>query len=127
MEKSNFNILIVDDEEGIVDSLRMNFELEDYNVLVAHSGQEGVQIFLNNKVDFIISDVRMKNGDGIFFLEEVRKTHPELPPFVLFSGFTELSKDEAIKKGALDLLSKPLDLSKIESYVEKHFSSLIAS
>lgn len=124
MEKSEFTILVVDDEIGICEVIKNNFEMEGYHVITCHSGCEAVEVFSKNKVDFVISDVRMNNGDGIFFTDEVRKIDPKKPPILLMSGFAEITREEAMKHGALDLLCKPVDFSVMEEWVDKNWARL---
>lgn len=114
-----FHLLIVDDEEKIRETLKTHFELDDYPVQTAGCGNEALEIVLNSKVDFIISDVRMPNGDGVYLLEKVRELRPDIPVIVMVTGFAEITRDEAVEKGALDLIQKPYSLATIEEMVDK--------
>jgi two-component system alkaline phosphatase synthesis response regulator PhoP len=120
-----YHILIVDDEEDLRESIKINFEMDGYNVHVASGGREALEIVKRQKVDFIISDIRMPDGDGEELLHNVRAHNPELPVIVLITGFSEFSREEALKSGALDLLSKPVDMEKLEEYVRNSLSEKI--
>ncbi len=121
MLKSDFVLLIVDDEPQIREVLTQYFELSDYAVESASGGREALDIVRKKKINFIISDVRMPDGDGEELLDEVRKLHPDLPIIVMVTGFAEISKAEAIKRGALDLLVKPININFLEDLVEDEF------
>jgi DNA-binding NtrC family response regulator len=120
MKKENFTILIVDDEEIIRKALAKNYKLDGYNVIMASGGNEAVELCRNKKIDFVISDVRMPEGDGVFLLDELRKMNPDIPVIVMITGFSELTKEEAISKGALDLLNKPVDFKIVDAYIENY-------
>ncbi len=63
------------------------------------------------EIDFILSDIRMPDGDGESLLRGVRERNPNIPMIVLVSGFSELSKEEALALGAFDVLGKPFDFN----------------
>jgi DNA-binding NtrC family response regulator len=113
----DFNLLIVDDEEQIRETIKTHFELDDYAVQTAASGNEALEIVLKSHIDFIISDVRMPDGDGVFLLEKVREVKPDIPIIVMVTGFAEITREDAIKKGALDLINKPYSLADMEELV----------
>ena len=122
-EHKNFNLLIVDDEEGIRKALRRNFELEGYNVITADSGNKALEIIRSNKIDFVISDIRMPDGDGEMLLIEIKKMNPEIPVVVLITGFSEMTRKDALSKGAFDLLFKPIDIELLDKYIEDQFNT----
>lgn len=119
----DFTLLIVDDEAGIRKNLEKHFSLDGYNILSASNGNEAIDLINKYDIHFIISDLRMPGGDGEELLSEVRRLHPSLPVIVMVTGYSELTKDEAIKRGALDLIAKPIDLKLLENYVEEAFNS----
>ena len=114
-----FNLLIVDDEEGIRESLTCHFEIDGFNIFTASGGIEALEVVKLHPIDFVISDVRMPEGDGIMLLKEIRKRNLEVPVVVMVTGFAELTPEEAKELGALDLLSKPFDVGKLESYIQQ--------
>lgn len=124
MKPEDFNLLIVDDEEGLREVLVMNFEMSGYNIFQASGGLEAIEIVKSNRIDFIISDIRMPDGDGVSLLEKIREIDPNIPIIVMVTGFAEITREEIIKKGALDLLEKPYDIELLESYIEKHMKSI---
>lgn len=63
MENKEITILVVDDEQGIRVSFEMNFELEGFKVIQASGGRAALEIVKTRKLDFVLSDVRMSEGD----------------------------------------------------------------
>lgn len=124
MKPEDFNLLIVDDEEGLREVLVMNFKMNGYNIFQASGGLEAIEIVKSNRIDFIISDIRMPDGDGVFLLEKIREIDPDIPIIVMVTGFAQITREEIIKKGALDLLEKPYDIELLESHIEKHMRSI---
>jgi DNA-binding NtrC family response regulator len=120
LPRADIQLLIVDDEEGIRDSLAMNFEIDGFKVIVAGNGHEAIELLKTKKIDFIISDVRMPKADGVILLKYVAEFHKDSPKIVLVSGFTELSTTEAIELGALDLMQKPPCISRLVELIQKH-------
>ena len=101
-------ILFVDDEAGILKSLRRLFVDEDWEILLADSGAEGLEILAAEKVDLVVSDVRMPEMDGIEFLRQVKQLYPGVSRIFL-SGYAEKeSVAAALAEGcAQQILPKP--------------------
>jgi DNA-binding NtrC family response regulator len=115
--ENNFCVLFVDDEIDICNKLALSFELEDFKVFTAHSGNQAIEVLRNNlDINFIISDVRMPDGDGLFLLEYVKKNKANIP-IVMLSGFAESSEDELKEKGAIALISKPTNIDQLIDFV----------
>lgn len=120
LKPSDITVLLVDDEAGILEALSINLALDDFKMLTASCGNEAIEIIKNNKIDFIISDVRMPKGDGVFLLNYVKDHNPDVPHVLLFSGFSEVTAAEAKKLGAIDLISKPPNINEIIYMIKKH-------
>ena len=121
-------LLLVDDEQNIVSSLKRLLRRDGYEILTANSGEEGLEVISKNPVDVIISDQRMPGMTGVEFLSKVKESHPATMRMVL-SGYTELkSVTDAINEGAVfRFLTKPWDDEKLrecvkEAFQYKHFS-----
>ena len=107
-------VLIVDDDDDVGITISVFLEMSGIDSVDAKSGIEALELIKNNKnIKFVISDIRMANGSGIFLLEELRKIDPVFPHVVLISGQTDFSKEDAIKKGALDFFQKPANIEEI--------------
>lgn len=107
---TNFTVLCVDDERNILTALRRLLRANGYEVLIAGSGQEGLEVLANQPVDLVLSDMRMPEMDGAGFLGRVRSQHPETLR-ILLTGYSDLSSTvEAINRGQIcRFLSKPWD------------------
>lgn len=111
-------ILTIDDEENIRNGLADNFELEGYEVQQAASGEEGLQIIEKGGIDLVITDLRM---DGISGAEVVKKVTTEFPgiPIIVLTGHGSIDDaTAALKAGAFDFLTKPLDLDHLNKIVK---------
>lgn len=115
-------ILIVDDEENILTSLRRLLRRSGYRVLMANGGEAGLELLAVNEVDVILSDQRMPGMMGVEFLRRVKTLHPQTVRMVL-SGYTELqSITDAINEGAIyKFLTKPWDDELLRANIEEAF------
>src|SRR5690349_11424552 len=101
-------ILVIDDEAGIRDSMRMILEYEGYECLLAATGPEGLQMAEREAPDLVFLDIKMPAMDGIEVLERL-KARSDAPPVVMISGHATVSTAvEATRKGAFDFIEKPL-------------------
>ncbi|WP_457335820.1 EAL domain-containing protein [Rhizobacter sp. P5_C2] len=115
-------LLLVDDEENIVSSLRRLFRRDGYNIVTAHSGAEGLQRLAEVNVDVIVSDQRMPGMTGVEFLRRAKELYPDTVRMVL-SGYTELqSITDAVNEGAIyKFLTKPWDDERLRVHVAEAF------
>jgi two-component system, NtrC family, nitrogen regulation response regulator NtrX len=105
-------ILVVDDEKSIRNTLREILEYEKFEVDEAAEGQEALEKARNNRYDLILLDIKMPRMDGIEVLEQLMKFTDV--PVVMISGHgTVETVVEAVKKGAYDYITKPLDLNRL--------------
>jgi two-component system, NtrC family, nitrogen regulation response regulator NtrX len=105
-------ILVVDDEKSIRNTLKEILEYEKFEVDEAAEGQEALEKARNNRYDVILLDIKMPRMDGIEVLEQLMKFSDA--PVVMISGHgTVETVVEAIKKGAYDYITKPLDLNRL--------------
>jgi two-component system nitrogen regulation response regulator NtrX len=112
-------ILIVDDEEGIRESLSQIIEDEGYETLTASSGEEAIKAVQGASPDLVLLDIWMSGIDGIQTLQEIKALHPDIP-VVMISGHANIENAiKATKMGAYDLLEKPLSLDKVLLSVQR--------
>ena len=109
IDPKKYIILVVDDELSLRDSIVFDLKRKGFTALTAGNGVEAFNITQLNKVDLIISDIRMPGGDGIQLLEQIRKLHSSLPAIVLMTGFADISEEECIAKGAQAVIVKPFE------------------
>ncbi len=104
-------ILVVDDEPGMVEILRINLEWEGYEVSEAHNGLEGLEKTLTEQPDLIVLDVMMPEMDGWEMLAQI-EAHPQtagLPVIMLTVKSGESDIIYGLEKGALEYVIKPFD------------------
>ena len=111
-------ILTIDDEENIRNGLADNFELEGYDVKQAASGEEGLKIIAEGGIDLVITDLRMDGISGSEVVKKVTSEHPGIPIIVLTGHGSIDDATAALKSGAFDFLTKPLDLDHLNKIVK---------
>lgn len=115
---SDFNLLLVDDEEDFLETVSENLALREINVLTANDGREALQIIKRIRIDVVILDTMMPGLGGVETLSEIKKTHPEIE-VIMLSGLADIKVAvEAMTKGAFDYLTKPTTIEKLVSRVD---------
>ncbi|MDP3039704.1 MAG: response regulator, partial [Deltaproteobacteria bacterium] len=112
-------ILVVDDEESHRIMLRAVLKDEGYEVVEAADGSEAVRAVEQEPFDLVLLDVRMKTMDGIEALTEIRKISPLIPVLIMTAYASVKTAVEALKAGAFDYLTKPLDIEELKILIEK--------
>ncbi len=107
------NILIVDDDVNIRETLQEILEEAGYSVMSVGTGRDGVAFCRHNDVDVLLLDLRLPDMDGIEVLREVIGTSPGLPVIVISAFGTIDRAVEAVKMGAYDFIEKPLQEEKL--------------
>lgn len=120
--KAERSLLLVDDEANILNALKRLLRRDNYQILTANSGAQGLEILAKNKIDVIVSDQRMPHMTGVEFLREAKNLYPDTVRIVL-SGYTELqSITDAINEGAIyKFLTKPWDDEQLRGHIEEAF------
>jgi CheY-like chemotaxis protein len=115
-------LLLVDDEPGILSSLKRLFRREGYRILTAESGMKGLELLASNAVGVVISDARMPEMNGGEFLGRVREMYPNVLRMML-SGYTDLKAvTTAVNRGELfSFLTKPWDDAELIDAVRDAF------
>ena len=112
-------ILVIDDERGPRESLRMVLKY-DYEVLLADRVDGGVELLREKKPDLVIMDIRMPEKSGIEGLQEVREIDPHVS-IIMLTGYGDLeTAQKAIRFGANDYLQKPFDTTEIQEIIKKY-------
>ena len=111
-------ILTIDDEENIRNGLADNFELEGYEVKQAESGEKGLELIAQGGIDLVITDLRMDGISGSEVVKRVTSEHPGIPIIVLTGHGSIDDATAALKAGAFDFLTKPLDLDHLNKIVK---------
>lgn len=112
-EKLMSKILVIDDEKSIRSSLREILEYEKYEVEEAGDGMEGLKMIKSGNFDAVLCDIKMPKMDGIEVLDNIISNGDDFP-VIMISGHGNVDTAvDAIKKGAFDYISKPLDLNRL--------------
>ena len=110
----NYTILIIDDEAAQRDVLTGYLKKKGYKILSASSGNEGIETANSNLVDIIFSDYKMPDITGLEVLEQVKKINPEITFVIVTAYGTVENAVKAMRLGAYDYLSKPIDLDELD-------------
>lgn len=116
------SILIVDDERGTREALG-RFLRPNYDVTLAEDGQIGMNLLERNNYDLVLSDIRMPGADGLTILDATLKKTPP-PPCILFTAYGSIEAAVgAMKRGAFDFVTKPVNLDQLEILVNRALES----
>ncbi len=101
------NVLVIDDESSILESLRILLRNEGFTPHVAQGGRQGLEQIASLSPDIVLTDVRMPNVDGIEILSAVRKQDPTTPVILMTAQATLQSAVQAVNEGAFYYIQKP--------------------
>ena len=115
-----FKILLVDDSRTMRQVLRTHLMAKGYEFFEAESGRRAIEILEADKVDLVISDVRMSDVDGIELVREIRRREPlggRIATILISGDHSPAVRARSFIAGADEFLEKPLDSEKLESVV----------
>lgn len=112
-------ILVVEDDLRLGESLCLLFRRKGYQTLMAGNGKEAFQLFQQQDVDLVITDLVMPKMDGIALLESIKALRPETEVIVISAQGTIEKAVQAMKLGAFDFIEKPIDPRVISLLVER--------
>ena len=115
----DYSILIIDDEDTQRNVLKGYLEKKGYKIYSAASGTEGVKTVQQNLIDIVLSDFKMPDITGLEVLEQVKKINPEISFVILTAYGTIENAVKAIRLGAFDYISKPVDLDELDLLLER--------
>jgi two-component system response regulator HydG len=116
-------ILIIDDKVNIGEVISGILGVAGYTVVTATSGKEGLRLFREHSPALVLTDLRMEGMSGIDVIHEIRSTDVETPIILLTAHGTISSAVEAMKAGADDYLTKPLDYDMLRVKIEKNLQA----
>ena len=103
------HLLLVDDNPGLLKRLGLRLTSEGYSVVTAESGAEGLRVLNREKVDLVISDLRMDEMDGMQLFAEIQKVQPGMPVIILTAHGSIPDAVAATQQGVFSFLTKPVD------------------
>jgi two-component system, OmpR family, alkaline phosphatase synthesis response regulator PhoP len=119
MTNSKATILLVEDEENLHEALKLNLEMEGYEVSSAYNGTEALKKVANEYFDLIVLDIMLPEVDGIAVTESIRVNNNDVPILILSAKNSSTDRVLGLKKGADDYLTKPFNLEELLLRVEK--------
>lgn len=118
-----YSVLIVDDEKNIRSGLAKSLELDGYRVLTAADGEEGWKSVNRDDVDLVIADLKMPRMSGEELLKRISSAYPTIPVIILTGHGTIESAVGAMRDGAFDFVTKPVNLDRLSLLVKRALSS----
>lgn len=106
-------ILVVEDERDLARGLQANLEVEGYEVAVAHTGEDGIRLALENPVDLVLLDLMLPGIDGYEVLSRLRKQGVDVPVLILTARAEEVDKVRGFLAGADDYVTKPFGVMEL--------------
>ncbi|ENR0236021.1 two-component system response regulator GlrR [Klebsiella aerogenes] len=103
------HLLLVDDDPGLLKLLGMRLVSEGYSVVTAESGPEALRVLTRERVDLVVSDLRMDEMDGLQLFAEIQKAQPGMPVIILTAHGSIPDAVAATQKGVFSFLTKPVD------------------
>jgi DNA-binding NtrC family response regulator len=115
----SLSILIIDDEESQLVSLKSYLARREHQVFTATNGPDGFSIVKDNTIDLVLTDFRMPEWTGLEVLQKIKKLNPEIDVVVMTAYGSIEDAVEIMKTGAYDYLTKPIDLDILENLIER--------
>jgi len=119
MENKRVKILIVDDEKGTVNTLKMALESDNYDVLVAYNGDGAIRKAQGERPDLILLDIMLPDMTGYEICNKLKKGRlTRLIPIIMLTGMNRtVDKMVGLELGADDYITKPFDLTELKARI----------
>ncbi len=106
-------ILLVEDEENIRDVVKLNLELEDYEVITVSNGKDVMKVWNSEHFDLLILDIMLPEVNGFQICEQIRLSDLKTPILMLTAKDSASDRVNGLRKGADDYLTKPFNLEEL--------------
>ena len=116
--KMKKKILVIDDEEMILDTIKLILDDMGFEVSTYQNPDRGIEEAVNNSYDLIISDLRMPEKSGVEITEAILRSKPTARVLILTAYPTDPLAKKALDAGALSLLKKPFEIAKILDFLK---------
>ncbi|MCJ7669989.1 MAG: response regulator, partial [Dehalococcoidia bacterium] len=113
------SVLVVDDDKKFTQKIKNFLNKEGYNVFTAYDGVKGLEIINGNKIDVVLTDIKMSVMDGIKLLEKSKELHKDIEVIMMTGYGDEELAVKALRSGAINYLRKPIDLNELLIAIEK--------
>ncbi|MCK5436533.1 MAG: sigma-54-dependent Fis family transcriptional regulator [Desulfobulbaceae bacterium] len=121
------SILVVDDELSMREFLKILFEKEGFTTLTASNGDAAIELLKKNRVDLVISDIKMPGTGGLALLEHIKKTHSNIPVILITAYASPEDAVSAMKNGAYDYITKPFKVDEIKKIIKGALAGVASS
>lgn len=111
----HMNILLIDDDAWIRDSLKLFFEAEGCHILALETAEEGLEALHCQDYDIIITDYKLPGMDGVEFFKQIQNSHPDTIKILITAYKNEAVVNEAKEAGVQHLIAKPFTSETIEA------------
>jgi DNA-binding NtrC family response regulator len=112
-------ILIVDDQEEMTETLKDILEDEGYQTIVAHNGNQALNIISANKIEIILMDVKLPDISGVEAFMKIKKVNPNVKVIMMTAFSLENLLRKAMHEGACAVIYKPIDIKELIKLVEQ--------
>ena len=117
LDKAPLSILVVDDEEYYRTFLQDYFQIVGYSFKGASDAAEALGILRQDNIDLVVSDIRMKEKNGVELMQKAHTDYPDIP-FIIMTGYApEYSYEDIINAGAADFIAKPFSLGELKAKI----------
>ena len=116
------SLLVVEDEDSLREALKLNLELENYEVTVATNGPQALKMVKNEFFDLIVLDIMLPEMDGLAVCETIRMQHNAVPILFLSARNSGADRVAGLRKGGDDYMTKPFNLEELLLRIEKLIS-----
>ena len=120
-------ILVIDDEPSIRDLLDTLLSRKGYDVVLAASGQKGLELFRRERPDALVLDLKMPGMDGLTVLQQVRSLNPKLPVIMLTGAGTPETELQARAQGVTEYVEKEFSLHLLGDSLKRHLNNLVTA
>ena len=112
-------VLVVDDQNGVLESFKEILRIKDYDVVGFLSGKEALESMKTTKYDFAFIDIKMPEMDGIEVLKKIKEIDPSVEVIMVTAYADEENFAKAITLGAMEYLRKPFLMGEVYSFAER--------
>jgi len=116
--RNKTNVLIVDDDIGMTETLSDILDESGYDVEVANDGFQAIERVKARAFDVILMDIKMPGINGVKTYKKIKKIRPEAAVMMMTAYSVEALVAEALKEGAYGVMYKPIDITKVTEFIE---------
>jgi two-component system response regulator PilR (NtrC family) len=116
-------LLVVDDESSLRDMLRIVLRRDGYEVLVAENGRAAIDLLKRERVDLLLSDIRMTDVGGVEVLRTAKALNRDIVAFMMTAFASTETAIETMRLGAVDYFTKPFSMEELRGKVRQHLDA----